>query len=143
LWLAPDPARLADQPYWAFHRLGIERSRAERLRALGRSAAWLSGPAATVSARLEHIRGIGPWTAALVRTAALGDADAVPFGDYHLPGVVSYALTGVAEADDDDLARLLEPFRPHRARALRLILLGGHGPARRAPGLPVTAIEHL
>ena len=59
--------------------------------------------------RLLALPGVGRWTAAEVAQRALGDADAVSFGDYHLARNVTYALTGQI-GDDDDLAELLEPY---------------------------------
>ena len=56
------------------------------------------------------------WTSAEVRARALGDPDAVSFGDYHLAKEVGWALLG-HDIDDAELAVLLEPYRPHRGRA--------------------------
>src|SRR5205823_3684853 len=44
--------------------------------------------------RLQAFPGVGPWTAAKVALVALGDADAVPVGDYHLPHMVGFAFDG-------------------------------------------------
>jgi hypothetical protein len=76
LRLQPDPGVLAALPYHAFHPLGLERRRAELVRAVCRDAARLeglgevaAGPAAAESARvaayaaLRAVPGIGPWTA--------------------------------------------------------------------------------
>jgi len=48
--------------------------------------------------RLTTYPGIGPWTAAEGTARALGDADAVSVGDYHLPNLVAWALAGEARA---------------------------------------------
>jgi 3-methyladenine DNA glycosylase/8-oxoguanine DNA glycosylase len=100
-------------------------------------------PADEVDRRLQSLPGVGVWTSAEVRFRAHGDADAVSFGDYHIAKNVGWALTG-QEVDDDGLAELLAPYRPHRYRVQRLVELGGlsrprHGP-RMAPRrhLPVT-----
>jgi 3-methyladenine DNA glycosylase/8-oxoguanine DNA glycosylase len=69
----------------------------------------------------------------MVTAVALGDVDAVPVGDYGLPGLVGHALAGERDADDARMLELLEPFRPQRWRAMRLLLTSGAGPARRAP----------
>ena len=58
------------------------------------------------------------------------------FGDYHVAKDIGWALTGSA-VDDDGLAELLEPWRPHRCRVQGLVELAGlhrprHG-ARMAP----------
>ena len=44
------------------------------------------------------------------RVRALGDADAVSVGDFHLPHLVAYALAGEPRADDARMLELLEPF---------------------------------
>ena len=67
---------------------------------------------------------------------ALGDPDAVSFGDYHVAKDIGWALTG-SEVDDDGLAELLEPYAGHRYRVQRLLELAGRAPtparARMAP----------
>jgi len=68
------------------------------------------------------VRGIGPWTVAEVSSRALGDADAVSVGDYHLAHLVGWALTG-SRTDDAGMLRLLEPWAGHRQRVIRLIEL--------------------
>lgn len=42
-----------------------------------------------------------------------GDADALCLGDYHLPKDIGWSLVGET-VDDEGLAALLAPFRPHR-----------------------------
>ena len=70
----------------------------------------------------------------------LGDPDAVPTGDLHLPHEVAWALAGEESADDARMLELLEPFRGHRFRLLRLLLaagrihLGRSAARRRLPG---------
>ncbi len=91
---------------------------------------------ASARARMEAVPGVGVWTSAEVAARALGDADAVSFGDYHIAKNVTYARTGEV-GDDDRMAELLEPWAGHRHRVQRLVELGGiarprHG-ARMAP----------
>ena len=86
--------------------------------------------------RMQAVPGVGVWTSAEVAQRALGDADAVSFGDYHVARNIGWALTG-QEVDDDGLAELLEPYAGHRYRVQRLLELAGarrprHG-ARMAP----------
>ena len=83
--------------------------------------------------RLRTVPGIGVWTSAETRVRAMGDPDAVSFGDYHIAKDVGWALTG-APVDDDGLAELLEPWRPHRHRVQALV-----GMMRAAPAAPRTA----
>ena len=144
LRLPPDPERLAAQPSWWYHRLGVERHRADTLRRVGRHAARLE-EAATMSvpdasARLQAVPGVGPWTAAKVTGTALGDADAVPVGDYHLPSMVAWALAGEARATDARMLELLEPYAGHRGRVLRLLLADGVMPPRFGPGRRILPI---
>jgi 3-methyladenine DNA glycosylase/8-oxoguanine DNA glycosylase len=55
----------------------------------------------------------------------LGDADAVPIGDLHLPHEVCWALAGESSGDDQRMLELLEPWRGQRFRVLRLLLCAG------------------
>jgi 3-methyladenine DNA glycosylase/8-oxoguanine DNA glycosylase len=129
LLLPPEPAVLARAGYWTFHPFEIERRRADALlRAAGAAgrleeAVGMSPEAAL--ARLTAIPGIGPWTAAEVAQRALGDADAVSVGDYHVPNAVCWALAGEARGTDERMLELLEPYRGHRARVQALLQLGG------------------
>ena len=88
---------------------------------------------ADAGARLQAVPGIGPWSSALVVAEVLGDADAVPVGDYHLPNTVAWALAGEARATDRRMLELLEPFRPHRYRAVLMLKLSGIGAPRYGP----------
>ena len=85
----PGPATLAATPSYVFHRFGVERKRADTIRMACTYAARLEETvtmtAADAHRRLTALPGIGPWTAAEVGMGALGDADAVSVGDYHLP----------------------------------------------------------
>ena len=77
---------------------------------------------------------MGPWTSAEARIRAFGDPDAVSVGDYHLAHQVGYALTG-HRVDDDGMVELLEPWRGHRQRVIRLLSLSGAFEPRRGPRL--------
>lgn len=141
LRLPPSPQRLAAMPYWEFHPLGIERKRAETVIRVARAARRLEEAAAmeppAAHRRLTAVPGVGPWTAGHVAGAALGDLDAVPVGDYHLPGLVCWALAGESPGTDERMLELLEPYAGRRGRVLRLLLAGGPMPARRGPRLPL------
>ena len=68
--------------------------------------------------------GVGEWTAAETAQRAFGDADALSVGDYHLAKVVGWSLLG-RPIDDAAMVELLEPMRPHRHRAVRLLEVSG------------------
>lgn len=147
LSLPPDPARLAAMPYWAFHRFGVERKRADTVRRAAavaghmEEAAALPGPAGR--RRLQVLPGIGPWTAAVVGLVALGDADAVPVGDFHIPHQVSSALAGEPRGSDERMLELLEPYRGHRGRVVRLIVAGGYSEPKYGPRMQVRSIARI
>ena len=82
--------------------------------------------------RLRAVPGIGEWTAAEIAQRALGDTDAVSVGDYHLSQFVGWALLG-RPVDDDGMVELLEPWRPHRYRVIRLLECSGVGKPRFGP----------
>jgi 3-methyladenine DNA glycosylase/8-oxoguanine DNA glycosylase len=149
LLLPPDPATLAAAPSYAFHPLGIERKRGDTIRraaaATGRLEEANGMAPADAARRLQAVCGVGPWSAAEVALVALGDADAVPLNDYHLPAVVSWALTGEAVDDDDRMLDLLEPYRGHRGRVIRLLVAAGSAlrQPRRAPRSRLRSIAAL
>ena len=89
-------------------------------------------PGEEADRRLRSLPGIGVWTSAEVRQRALGDPDAVSFGDYHVAKDVGWALTG-EEFDDAALASYLEPWRGQRGRVPFLCLAAGHRRPRRGP----------
>ena len=137
LWLWPEPAPLAAAPYHEFHPLGIERRRADLVRRVADRAARFEEivalPREAAYARLLSVPGIGPWTAAEVALRVLGDADAVSVGDFHLPNVVAFALAGEVRGDDRRMLELLEPWRGHRARVVRLLEGSGLRPPAFGP----------
>ncbi len=87
----------------------------------GRLEECSSLPLPAARRRVRAVDGCGPWTVAEVAHRALGDADAVSFGDFHLAGQVVYAFTGAIDGTDEQMARILEPFAGHRYRVQRLI----------------------
>lgn len=144
LKLPPSPRKLAQTPYWAFHRFGIERRRADIIIRAARSASRLeetvSMDIASAYRRMLAFPGIGPWTAAKVAMVALGDADAVPVGDYHLPHSIGYMFDGTPRSTDERMLEILEPYRGHRARVIRLVIAGGIGAPRFGPRKPLRNI---
>lgn len=139
LMLQPEPSRLATIPSWDWLAMHIDNARsdvlmraarvAERLEAAGRSADDLDRA-------LRTIRGVGVWTSAEVRRNALGDPDAVSFGDYHVAKDIGHVLAG-HEFDDRELIEFLEPWRPQRGRVQQLVTAAGlHRPRRGARMAP-------
>ena len=136
LWVQPGPETLRMVPSWEWLRMQVDPARSRTVVRAAQVAVALERtvgmPAAEVDARLRSVPGIGVWTSAEVRFRAHGDADAVSFGDYHVAKDVGWALTG-APVDDDGLAELLAPYRPHRYRVQRLVELAGLRRPRRGP----------
>ncbi len=147
LRVPPTPEQLASTPYFTYHGFGIERRRADVIRRLASRAVRVEEasclPSPLRRARLEAFPGVGPWTSAEVAAVAWADADAVSVGDYHVAPNVVYAFTGRRGGDDDAMLELLEPFRPHRGRVARLVMLSGIRPARRAPGRPLRDLRAI
>ena len=98
---------------------------------------------ASARRRLRALPGVGAWTAAEVALVALGDADAVPIGDYHLPHMVAWNLAGEPRATDERMLELLEPFAGHRGRVIRLLTLGGAGAPRFGPRMQLRSIRRI
>lgn len=153
--LAPDEWRRI--PSWRWHRAGVDHARSTTvLRAAplaaalertldvpgARSAAGdrprgLEADAAEeVTRRLRSLPGVGVWTAAETTQRSHGDPDAPSFGDYHVAGAIGHAFTGEA-VDDEGMRELLEPWRGHRQRIVRLVGLSGRGKPRRGPRMTV------
>jgi 3-methyladenine DNA glycosylase/8-oxoguanine DNA glycosylase len=145
--LPPASWRLADLPYFAFHRFGIERRRAETIRSVASGAARLEEaanlPPRSAARLLTAFRGVGPWTAAEVVATALGDPDAVSVGDFHIPHLVAWNLAGEPRATDSRMLELLEPYRGQRGRVIRLLEAGGSRPPRYGPRLEARSIARI
>jgi 3-methyladenine DNA glycosylase/8-oxoguanine DNA glycosylase len=147
LFVAPAPDRVARLPYYAFHPLGIERRRADTMRRASARASRLEEAGAldgrAAQGRLTAIPGVGAWTAAETVRVALGDADAVSVGDYHLPSLVSWALADEPRGDDARMLELLEPYRGQRGRVVRLLELSGIAPPAYGPRMPPRRISAI
>ncbi|TQL68433.1 3-methyladenine DNA glycosylase/8-oxoguanine DNA glycosylase [Nocardioides albertanoniae] len=136
LRLQPTPERLRAIPSWEWLRLPVDPARSKAVLQAARVAPAVERtaglPGEEVERRLTTIPGVGEWTVAEVRQRALGDPDAVSFGDYHIAKDVGWALTDAAW-DDDQLREYLERFRPHRARVVALIYRAAGKRPRRGP----------
>jgi 3-methyladenine DNA glycosylase/8-oxoguanine DNA glycosylase len=137
LLVPPDAATVAGLGYHDLHPLGIERRRADHLIAAARAVPALESlvdaPPTEALHRLARIRGVGPWTATSTVLTVWGDPDVVVVGDHGLPRMVAWTLAGERRADDARMLELLEPYRPHRARVVQLVLTAGRMPPRRTP----------
>jgi len=79
------------------------------------------------------VPGVGPWTATALAGSVLGDPDAVLLGDLHLPHHVCWALAREPRGSDERMVELLEPWRGHRGRVVRLLRGSGNSAPRRGP----------
>ncbi|KRC63793.1 3-methyladenine DNA glycosylase [Aeromicrobium sp. Root236] len=146
----PTAEEWAAIPSWDWHRAGVDPQRARTAQACARVGRQVDRLATThrddhgaVYRGLRSIPGVGVWTAAEVGSRALGDADAVPFGDYHVAKDVGSALLGHT-IDDAELAEVLEPWRPHRFRVVQLIRLSPFATReRRGPRMPRVDHRHI
>lgn len=136
LVVPPDGRTWALVPSWAWHRAGVDHARSRTAVTAAGSAGRLEQLCALAPAeaatRMRSLPGVGAWTAAEVGQRALGDADAVSVGDFHLASLVGWVLVG-EPVDDDAMLELLEPYRGHRFRAVRMVELSGLVPPRRGP----------
>ena len=129
LKLQPSAERLASMPYADMHPLGIERKRAMTIKRTAERAGRLEKLREVHGDQAQRlmtaIPGIGPWTSAVVAQAAWGDPDAVIVGDFHFPNMVSWILAREPRGTDERMLQLLEPFKGHRGRVVRLMQHSG------------------
>ncbi len=127
-------------PSWEWHRAGVDPKRSRTICLAMRCASRLEqavGMApADAARRLSAVPGIGAWTVAEVAQRALGDPDALSVGDYHLSQAVGWALVG-RPLDDDGMVEMLEPWRPHRYRVVRLLELSPASKPRFGPRITI------
>jgi len=111
-------------PSWEFHRANVDPGRARTIVGCAHRADALERlavrPANEAREAMMSLPGVGVWTAAETAQRALGDADALSVGDYHLSTMIGWTLLG-HPIDDAAMVDLLEPLRPHRYRAVRLL----------------------
>ncbi|MGW0173888.1 DNA-3-methyladenine glycosylase family protein [Rhodococcus sp. NPDC003322] len=125
----PPPAEVWRRiPSWEYHRAGVDPKRSRTIvtaaAVAGRLEETVAMTPAQAQARLRAVPGIGVWTAAEVAQRALGDVDALSVGDFHLAAMVGWSLLG-RPLDDPGMVAYLEPLRPHRYRAIRLLEVSG------------------
>jgi 3-methyladenine DNA glycosylase/8-oxoguanine DNA glycosylase len=127
-------------PSWEWHRAGVGPQRSDtvmRVVAVGDALERAAGvDAAEAIRRMRTIPGVGIWTAHEVVQRSHGDPDAVSVGDFHVAKRVGWALIG-QRVDDDGMLELLEPWRGHRQRVVRLIEQAGIGYERHGPRMTI------
>lgn len=133
LRLPPDPEHMAAAPYHVYHQLHLEKRRADLIRAVSVDADRIDRLAEHPPAEAEKVlisyRGISLWTSAKTLEVSHGDPDQVAVGDFHFKHMVVHHLTGRNRGTDEEMLELLEPFRPHRGRVIRLLHHLGHEPS--------------
>ncbi len=137
----PPPAEIWRRiPSWDWHRAAVDPRRMRTILAAAVVASRLEEaltlPRDAALTRLRAVSGVGEWTAAEVAQRAWGDPDAVSVGDYHLAAFVGWALVG-KPVDDAGMLELLEPWRGHRQRVVRLLELSGATKPRFGPRLTI------
>lgn len=133
----PAPARMRVPPApdvwkrirsWEFHHANVDPGRARTIVGCAQRAASLERLCARSPEQardaLTSLPGVGVWTAAETAQRAFGDSDALSIGDYHLAKVIGWSLLG-HPIDDAEMVELLQPMRPHRYRAVRLLEVSG------------------
>ena len=144
LMVPPTAAQWRHVPSWDWHRAGVDSHRSGTILRACRVASGLERLAAQplsrdLTDRLCSVSGIGPWSAAEITQRTHGSPDAVSVGDYHLAAFVGEALTG-RRTDDAGMLALLEPWRGHRQRVVRLLVLSGF--RKQAFGPRLTPEDH-
>ncbi|CAN5470416.1 3-methyladenine DNA glycosylase [soil metagenome] len=143
--VAPSPAAWRRVPSWEWHRAGVGPQRSDtimRVVRVGESLERAADDATRDAARkLRGIPGIGVWTVAETLQRSHGDPDAVSVGDFHVSKRVGWALIG-ERVDDDGMMELLEPWRGHRQRVVRLIEAAVIGYERHGPRMTIVDNRH-
>ncbi len=134
-------------PSWDWHRAGVDPQRSRTALAAASVASGLERTAELgrggdeITRKLRSVPGVGIWTAAETSQRAHGDPDSVSVGDYHLPSIVGWALLG-KPVDDDGMLEILEPWRGHRQRVMRVILGSGFAKPRFGPRMTIQDHRH-
>ena len=126
-----------------YRRLGVAAKRAKTIQAVcGAMIRYQDSPLEKQQRAILSVPGIGPWTTEFYKGLELGDPDAVPTGDYHLPSTVAWALKAQRQATDMEMLELLQPFRGFRFDILRLIMGANISVPRRNPRMPQRRVRN-
>jgi 3-methyladenine DNA glycosylase/8-oxoguanine DNA glycosylase len=121
----PAAGMLAEVPRFELEAMEIDAQRARTLLRFAREFRLVPLKTEMSFSRMRdlllRVPGIGPWTTESVLGYGAGDTDAAIPGDLHLPHLVCYALAGEPVGSDERMMELLEPFRGHRFRIIRLL----------------------
>ncbi|WP_067885048.1 DNA-3-methyladenine glycosylase family protein [Nocardia vaccinii] len=143
----PDAHTWRHIPSWEYHRANVDPQRSKTIVLAARVADGLEQAAdldpAAAAERLRTVPGIGVWTAAEIAQRAMGDPDALSVGDFHLAAIVGWTLLG-RPIDDETMVEYLEPLRPHRYRAVRLLEISGQARKPKfGPRTPLVDISRI
>lgn len=137
LLLTPTPRAIRDAGVPRLQSFGIGRQRAVTLLEVARVAHRLQQvvdmPTAEAAALLQKIRGIGPWTAAMVLGLRFGRPDPLPLGDFHMPNTIAWALAREPRATEERMMELLAPFDGFAFRVVRLVFAARIQAPKRGP----------
>ena len=143
LQVFPDPRAVRLIPSWIWRRNAVDRARSDTIMRLAHVPHILQRlprvPPSEARRTLTAIPGIGDWTYAEVAQRALGDADAVSVGDFHLAKDIVHFHTGAFDGTDAQMLEILKPFVGHRYRWVRMFELTGYHQPRRGPRFAVPA----
>lgn len=139
--IAPHPESILQIQSWQWHAGWVQPFLAQTLKTVASRATALerlaTKPLEEISTGLLSLPGVGPWTVAETLQRTHGAADLVSVGDFHLAHHIGEALTG-RRTDDAGMLELLEPWRGHRQRLVRLIYASGIRFSRFGPRLAAT-----
>lgn len=145
LMVSPSIAQWRAVPVWSWRRAGVDSARSDTilrcLAALAGLPLWSTQPD-VIRSRLRRVSGYGVWTDALLASRSFGDADAVPFRDFHACHSVCHAFTGQVRGSDAQMETLLAPWSGHRFRVVRAIEMCGVSAPRRGPRLASSDHRH-
>jgi 3-methyladenine DNA glycosylase/8-oxoguanine DNA glycosylase len=137
LQLAPTPRAIRAAGTAGLQRLGVLPRQARTLMEVAFVAHAVARvrelPTQEAAALLQHVRGVGPWTASIALGDRLGRPEPVPRGDFHLPHTVTWALANEPRGSDERMAELLAPFAGQAYRVIRLITAAGIDAPKRGP----------
>jgi DNA-3-methyladenine glycosylase II len=140
LYMFPSPERFLATEEPALRATGLSRRKVDTLRRAGEALAtsrldpvMLEGvPSLDAAALLQGIKGIGPWTAAVILLRGLGRLDVFPFDDTSVARNLSL-VAGSARPDVDHVVKALWPQQGMLYYHLLLARLEARGELGRGP----------